>query len=170
MTSNTNSLTQRATANPGSVRSISGFTRPSNTTAYAAGDVIYQTVGTGVIQFDSVGISGSITNASVQMFDVETANLELYVFDDEPTNFGDNTAVALTGGDMNKLVGVFALADANKKLAAAGVASYEATECNAMSYTSDNGKLYGVLVTRSAFTPASGSAYAAFLHLQVDKI
>tara|TARA_R110000824_G_scaffold79332_1_gene199906 strand:+ start:668 stop:985 length:318 start_codon:yes stop_codon:yes gene_type:complete len=102
------------------------------------------------------------------MFDIETANLELYIFDEEPTNFGDNTALALVAGDMNRLVGVFDLADANKRLAAAALALYEADDQGAISYTSTDGKLYGVLVTRSVFTPASGTAYGASLHLQVD--
>ena len=173
MTSNTNILTQRSANNPGSVRSISGFTRPANTTAYSAGDVIYETitsVATGVIQFDGAGGSGSITNASVFMFQAETANLELYVFDSEPTNFGDNTALALLSGDMNKLVGVFDLADANKRLGAAAVALYESDDQGSIAYTSTDGKLYGVLVTRSGFTPTSATAYGASLHLQVDKI
>lgn len=168
MTSNTNILTQRSSVNPESVRSISGFTRPANTTEYAAGDCIFDTVATGVIQFDNVGASGSITNASVFMFDVETANLELYVFDAEPTNFGDNTALTLVANDMNKLVGVFDLPDAGKRLGAAAVALYEAEAQGDISYTSTDGKLYGVLVTRSVFTPASGTAYGASLHLQVD--
>ena len=150
------------------MRSISGFTRPANTTAYADGDVIFDTVATGVIQFDNVGASGSITNASVFMFQAAAADLELFVFDAEPTNFGDNTAVTLVAGDMNKLVGVFDLPDAGKRLGAAAVALYEAQAQGDISYTSTDGKLYGVLVTRSAFSPTSGSAYGAMLHLKVD--
>lgn len=168
MTSNTNILTPRTSTNPESVRSISGFTRPANTTEYAAGDVIFDTVATGVIQFDNAGASGSITNASVFMFQAATANLELFVFDEEPTNFGDNTALTLVAGDMNKLVGVFTLDNSAKKLGAAAVALYESTAQGAISYTSTSGKLYGVLVTRSVFSPTSGSAYGASLHLQVD--
>tara|TARA_R110000803_G_scaffold51337_4_gene106236 strand:- start:18393 stop:18908 length:516 start_codon:yes stop_codon:yes gene_type:complete len=168
MTSNTNILTTRTSANPESVRSLSGFTRPANTAAYADGDVIFDTVATGVIQFDNAGASGSITNASVFMLQAATANLELFVFDAEPTNFGDNTALTLVSGDFNKLVGVFTLADSTKKLGAAAVAIYESTTQGAIAYTSTSGKLYGVLVTRSAFTPTSGTAYGAALHLQVD--
>ena len=168
MTSNTNILTQRTSANPVSVRSISGFTRPANTSAYAAGDCIFDTVATGVIQFDNCGSSGSITNASVFMLQAVTANLELYLFDAEPTNFGDNTALTLVSGDFNKLVGVFTLADSTKKLGAAAVAIYESATQGALSYTSTGGKLYGVLVTQSIFSPTSGTAYGAALHLQVD--
>ena len=170
MTSNTNTLTTRTTINPGSVRSLSGFTRPANTTEYADGDVVFDTVATGVIQFDDCGISGSITNASASMFQAVTANLELYVFDAEPTNFGDNTAFALTASDMNSIVGVFDLADANKRLGAAAVALYESDAQGDLSYKSTNGKLYGVLVTRTVFTPTSACKFGVALHLQVDRL
>jgi len=173
MTTATNTLTQRATANPGSVRSVTGFTRPADTTAYAAHDVIYESDDAefaGCLEFDSCGGAGTIIHVGVQMFDVEAVDLDLLVFDAEPTNMVDNAAVALVSSDINKLVGVFSLTSANKKLGASGLALYETSDGRSMCYTSDNGALYGILVTRTGFTPASATAYSAFLHLQIDDV
>lgn len=170
MATATNTLTQRATANPGSVRSVTGFTRPANTTAYAAHDVIYEDVSGGCLEFDSCGGAGTIIHVGVQMFQVEAVDLDLLVFDAEPTNHADNVAVALVSSDINKLVGVFSLTNSNKKIGAAGLALYETTDGRSMCYTSDNGALYGILVTRTGFTPASATAYSAFLHLQIDDV
>tara|TARA_R110000824_G_scaffold630_1_gene3944 strand:- start:1265 stop:1777 length:513 start_codon:yes stop_codon:yes gene_type:complete len=170
MATATNTLTQRATANPGSVRSVTGFTRPANTTAYAAHDVIYEDVSGGCLEFDSCGGAGTIIHVGVQMFDVEAVDLDLLVFDAEPTNMADNAAVAMVSSDINKLVGVFSLTSANKKIGSTGLSLYETTDGRSMCYTSDNGALYGILVTRTSFTPASATAYSAFLHLQIDDV
>lgn len=167
MTSNTNILTQRVSATAGSVRSISGFNRPSNIIAYTAGDVIFDTTSAGVIQFDEVGVAGSINAASCFMNEVDTADLELYIFDAEPTNIADNAAFALTPDDSGKLVAVYSFADTDKKNSGTSQI-YEAASHDHASFTSTDGKLYGILVTRSAFTPASATAFALALHIEAN--
>ena len=171
MATATNTLTQRSAANPGSVRSVSGFTRPDDTNAYADNDVIYESTGTaGVMKFDSCGVAGTIIHVGISMADIKAVDLDLIVFDQEPTGQADNATIAVGSADINKLVGVFSLTNSNKKLGAAGLALYEAADGRAMCYTSDNGSLYGVIVARDAFTPTAECAFSAFLHLQIDDV
>lgn len=169
MVSNTNLATQRVSAKAGSVRSISSFNRPTNTTAYAANDVIFDTTAAGVIQFDAVGVSGLIRGVTCIMGETDTVNLELILFDAEPTNLGDNAALALVNSDMNKIIGIFTLADGNKKNVGTNREVYEAAAHDLVAYTSTDGKLFGILVTRSAFTPLSGAVFSLSLHIEADR-
>ena len=173
MATATNTLTQRSAANPGSVRSVSGFTRPANTTAYAANDVIYESASSaGVMKFDSCGVAGTIIHVGIQTPVVSATDIDLIVFDQEPTGQLDNAVIALLQADVEKIVGVFSLTSANKKLANGSpeLAIYEAADGRAMCYTSDNGSLYGIMVARDSLTPTSASKYGASLHLQIDDV
>lgn len=150
------------------------FDRPNNTTAYEAGDVISDDGAVAkVIEFPNVGKSGKISAATIAMEEQKTANLELYVFDAEPTNFADNALLALTTDDLAKLVAVFTCLDTDKKTVnMAGQAFYKST-LDAWSvmrarYATETGKLYGLLVTRSVFTPAANTAYVVRLHVTGD--
>jgi hypothetical protein len=164
MTTNTNLSTQRLDAKGGSRRLITSFARPANATAYADGDVISESTSALVLGFEGAGVGGQITAASVIMAETDTADLQLIVFDQEPTNFADNAALALTVGDMAKIVGVFNFLDASKVNAGTNKEIYRAdVDPTALSYTSDGGMLYALLITRSAFTPISGATFAVNL-------
>jgi len=179
MATNENTFAHYAGANAGGVRSVASFQRPANTTAYAANDVVYSSTSTaGVLLFPGVGSSGLINGAYLLIAaTLATPDLELWVFDSgtdgtEPKNALDNAAFSLNSGDLGRLVGVFEFLDTNKKLA--GTFQYtEAVAKNPVAYTatggSSAGNLYGILVTRGAFTPASSTAFVAALHVEIDK-
>lgn len=169
MTSNTNILDQRTSPKAGSVRSVSGFTRPPDTTAYTAGDVIFDTTAAGVIQFDGVSAAGMIMAASCFMGEVDPVDLELYLFDVEPTNLGDNTPFTISSGDLGDFIGVYSFADADKKTVNTTIRLYEAATHAPLAYTSSGGSLFGILVTRSAFTPAANTPFALALHIESDQ-
>lgn len=170
MTSNTNLSTQRQSASPKAVRSVSSFRRPGNTTAYAVGDAVFDETSPGVIQFDSVGGSGLVKNAHMIMGETDTASFVLLLFDREPTNVGDNLASAFDVEDMEKLVGMVTFLNAGKTNLGTNVEYYVADEAHLdFAYTSDSGKLYGVLLTNSVWTPSANTWFELSLSCEVEE-
>lgn len=170
MTSITNLVTQRLSPKAGHVRSVVSFLRAATTTAYAAGDVVSDAAGAAkVIEFKGCGVSGAIVGAELVYAETDTVNFELWLFDEEPTNFADNAALALVAADLPKFAGVLAFADGGKHNGGTNVEVYKSTDREHIAYTSDNGSLYGLLVTRSVFTPRSAAEVAINLHLDLDK-
>ncbi len=153
---------------PGPATLLASFQRPNDATAYAVGDVISDNSASArAIAFDGAGHRGLIHSVSIGVEETTTANLELWIFDAEPTNQIDNTAFALTSTvDLQKVVARFSLADAKKVLVGTGLNYYEAfgpTNNEPIGlprpYTTTNGKLYALLVTRSAYTPTARCLY-----------
>ena len=156
---------------------LASFTRPANTTAYAAGDVVSDHASTAAaIEFPNAGRSGTIHSATLVVAETDTASFDLLVFETEPTNFADNAALALVTADMAKLVGVFRFDNANKINVGTNIELYRATgpgsELHAApaSYaTTGGGKLYGLLVTRSVYTPISAAKVVIRLNIERGK-
>ena len=147
---------------------MSTFDRPNDATPYSAGDAVYDDTTGGVIGFTDMGASGTLENVSLGMSDTATADFDLLVFEQEPTNFADNAPVSLGVSDLDKLIGVFSFADAGKIALGGGRQLYKATDQNRLAYTSDGGQLYGILVTRSGFTPSAGTVFSLALHARFD--
>lgn len=167
MATNTNLNTQRFEATPSAVRSVSSFARPNNTTAYAAGDAVFEGTA-GVIVFSACGGSGLIERASLVMEETDTASFVLFVFDQEPTNVADNAAAigTLDADDYRNLVAMFTFTNASKVNLGTNIELYQSTTPTRPSaYTSDSGKLYGILVTSSIYTPIAQSVYNLALHI-----
>jgi hypothetical protein len=154
-----------------SKNSVVKFSRPADVTAYGVGDVISDAATGAALKFLGVGRSGRIDHAHVCMDEADTADLELWIFDAEPTNFADNAALALVEADMAKLIAVFSLANSAKK-SAGGFQVYMATldteGANIKRYCTADGTLWGLLVTRSAFTPDAGGVYTVNLQVESD--
>jgi len=158
-----------------SKNSVVKFNRPANVTAYGAGDAIsdQDSVSTAVnaLQFKGVGKSGRLDHALVVMEEDDTVALELWVFDSEPTGQADNAAFTLSARDAERLVGVFSFADADKKDGAniqAYMVTLNAEGTNSHRYATDDGTLWGLLVTRSAYTPISASQFVVSLQVEGD--
>lgn len=167
MTLNTNLATQRSHKGGGPRRLITSFARPANATPYASGDIISDSTSATALGWDDADPSGVIVGASLIMGDTEAANLELLLFDEEPTNIADNAAIGLNAGDLTKIIGVFDFPTASKVNMGANKELYRADlEGMRYAFTSDSGQLYGLLVTRSIFTPASGGLFAINLHVE----
>ena len=151
--------------------SVASFARAATATAYTAGDVISDLAADTpkCLVFPGCGTSGAIRGASLVYGDTKTANLELWLFDSEPTNFLDNAALALVAADMPKLVGVLSFADSGKTTLGTNLDYRPSTSRDPIPYTTAAaGSLYGLLVTRSAFTPASAAVVTARLRLEHD--
>lgn len=169
MTNTENLSGQRVSATGGARRLVSSFARPANATTYTAGDAIADSTSARVIGFLEAGSGGMITGASIVMGETDTIALQLFVFDEEPTNFADNAPMVLVAADLDKLVGVFNFLDASKVNIGTGKELYRAdVEPVGYAYTADSGALFGILVTRSAYTPVSGAFVAVNLHVEGD--
>jgi hypothetical protein len=146
-------------------------TRPSNTTAYTAGDVIGiadgttpANAGSAVITLSSIGPSGGyVLLQSVRLLIGNTsvpsgmAGFRLHLYMESPTATLDNAAFDLVAGDVGKYAGYIDLPtpqDFGSTLVT------QADYCGtAIKLASASTTLYAELETRGAYTPASGTAY-----------
>ena len=160
----------------------SSVTRPANTTAYAAGDVVSNAAGDRLnfdIKVDDNGLGGSID----AVIAVDAANqstlpdLELWLFDTDVAAVADNAAFAPTDAEMLTLVGVIDLPLADWKVGLSGAgASGNAANVVAPAnlpfrvkrQTAGTHYLYGVLVARNAYTPISAEVFTIKLVVSRD--
>jgi hypothetical protein len=152
------------------------FTRPANIDAYLAGDVISDATDTAkVLEFQGCGRSGRINTVEIVMEETKTADLELLLFDSEPTNLNDSDPLALVNADVDKMIGRLSFADASKVLIGTGlnhyIVSLDSIGAAGIRYASSGAtkSLYGLLVTRSGYTPASGIAFHINLNIEQDE-
>ena len=159
-------------------------TRPANVTAYSANDVISESATNGVgtaWTFAGAGRSGRIEGALIATDAASvTAAMTLFLFTSAPTGELDDNAqntspvyatdvAVATGADG--WIGHIDF-DAMESLAATAswsLASLGSAGNLAIPYRCQEGDaLYGVLVTRDAFTPASGQKFTVTLHVVRD--
>lgn len=149
------------------------FTRPADTTPYAVNDVVGPAV-TGLLNLGNLGrVSGSslyIVKARL-MTDQSgnTAAYRLHIYQNNtPTPIADNSQFALLWANRAIRVG-FIDFDA---MTTEGTGSDSAMSLNKdirlhIKCASSARNLYGVLVTKTIFTPASGQSF--FLDLNVEQ-
>jgi hypothetical protein len=146
------------------------FTRPTNTTAYTALDVIginnAGSPGSAIHTFSAIGrTGGSIQITSADITIALTAipsgmtSFRLHLYMASPTAILDNAAFSAASGDRTNYRGSI-----DFTVAAIGGGFLYATADyigKALKLTTDS--LFGVLVTNGAFTPTSGEAYQLIL-------
>lgn len=165
-------ITNIVTANPqwpafGNSHNIeAGFARPADTTIYTAGDVISDSASVAkAIVLPGAGRSGEILGMMLVVGETSTADYDVLLFDSEPTNHLDNAPLTLVKNDVGKLVAYYSFADASKRLVGSSLHVYRAQGplgdqmSMPFAYSTVNGNLYALLVTRSAQTPASITEY-----------
>lgn len=145
-------------------KSTATVTRPADTTAYTAGDVVSDTPGT---RFTFTGLpkyvgEGALLQTAVVIDSVLAAtppDLELWLFDADIAAIADNAAFAPTDAELLNLVAIVPLATASFKK---GTVNQACVSQNiGASFKADT--LYGVLVVRNAYTPASGEVFKVVL-------
>jgi hypothetical protein len=152
-------------------RSAVTVTRPSNTTAYTAGDVIGiadsgtpANAGSAIITLSSIGPSGGfvllqsvrllIGNSSVP---AGMGAFRLHLYMESPTAILDNAAFDLVAGDVGKYAGFIDLsAPQDFGSIAVSQADYPGT---LVKLATGSTSLFAQLETRGAYTPASGTLY-----------
>lgn len=148
------------------------FTRPADTTAYAAGDVVCNSTSAPVImQFNvaskEAGALGIIQQAI--LIDSESVatkpDLELWLFDTTITMDNDNAAFTPTDAELLTLVGVIPFLTSTFKVGTASGNSICQVDNLGIPFNTlvgDN-TLYGVLVVRNAYVPVSGETFTVRL-------
>lgn len=152
------------------------ISRPENTTAYTAGDVIGQAdsetaanAGSAILTFSKVGLPGRailIAGADLRV-DLSSVTsgmttFRLHLYDASPTAILDNAAWDLGGDDRDLYLGYVDLgspADMGSTLYTQADQVNKQVKLAASSHA-----LYGVLVTNGAYTPASATTMRVRLH------
>lgn len=146
------------------------FTRPADTTAYAAGDVASDsTSAPTVITFTNVASQNNGGGVIVSAELIDSANqatkgiFELWLFDTTVTPDNDNAVFTPTDAELATLVGVipFDVSYVGDVTAGAdGNAIYQAQHLNLpFKAGASSRNLFGVLVVRNAYTPVSAESF-----------
>ena len=147
------------------------YTRPADTTAYAAADAISDsTTAPTVLTFTDAarnqGKGGIIVDATINSSAAPATTLqcELWLFDTEPTPTDDNSAFALTDAESLNVIAVIPFTVGYKSDANTiyhGDRTIVPFRCATASTT-----LYGLLVARNAYTPASAEVLTVTLKIE----
>ena len=137
--------------------SIQGFTRPNDTNAYSAGDVVGTSPGAN-IEFTNMGISGEdvfITSAKLRI-DVSAipsgmGSFRLHLFNAAPTAIDDNSPFNLIAADRTKYIDYIDIDTPNDL----GDTLFISVNNVNIQTTLVSTSLYGVLETRAAYTPTA---------------
>ena len=145
------------------------ITRPADTTAYAAGDIVGTTtdVGTSVsiLTFTNAaranGIGGYV--GSVIMIDSVNASTnidaDIFFFNTTLAQQADNVAFAPTDAEMNTCIGVVSIIGSDGKESSNNIAYNGIMPSSGkIDFVPDSGSrdIFAVIVVRNAYTPASG--------------
>jgi hypothetical protein len=145
--------------------------RPSNTTAYTAGDVVGEAdsgtpanAGSAIKEFASIGpsagtiiITGADLRIDVNAVPAGMTSFRLYLYDVSPTAILDNAAWDFVSGDRGKLLGYV---DLGSPVDVGSTLYVQATGINLqVKLASGSTSLYGELVTNGGYTPASGTVH-----------
>jgi hypothetical protein len=143
------------------------ITRPSNTTAYGAGDVIgvadvsvAANAGSAIHEFTNIGPAGGhilLTAADLMVYlaavPASMANFRLDLFDSAPTAILDNAAFDIVAGDRTKHLGYIDIGTPADRGATLAVQSDQINK--QFKLASGSTSLYGLLTTDGGYTPSS---------------
>ena len=143
-------------------RSTVSITRPSNTTAYTAGDVIGSTGGSAILTLTSIGPSGGfiLIQSAALIFSDNTVPsgmgaFRVHFYNASPTAMADNAPFDLTSGDRASYMGYIDLS-APQDL---GSTIYTQIDYpgRLINLAAASTSLFVELETRGAYTPVSAS-------------
>lgn len=146
----------------GAYRSTVTITRPSNTTAYTAGDVVGDTGGSAILTLSSIGPSGGyvlIQSASLIFSDSSVPSgmgaFRVHFYSASPTAIADNAAYDLVSGDRASYMGYIELATPQDL----GSTVYTQVDYpgRQIKLAAASSTLYAQIETRGAYTPVSAS-------------
>lgn len=149
--------------------SVASYTRPADTTTYAVGDVVADSTSAATIltftgMAREAGGGGVLQNAVMidSIAATVKAYFELVLLDTAPTMQNDNAAWAPSDAELRKVVAVIAFdgtaANAFKSTSNGG---FVASAAQSLSYKCAAGStsLYGIVVARNAYVPASAEVF-----------
>lgn len=150
------------------------LTRPSDTNAYAAGDIVANaTSNASVITFSNCAriLAGTGVVTAAVMIDsaapVTKLDAELYLFSSSPATDDDNEALNISDSDALKLIGVIDFGGDPYVTGANCI--YQQLGVNIMFECAAASKdLYGILVARNIYTPVSAEVFTIKLKVSQD--
>ena len=151
-------------------RSIATITRPSNTTAYTAGDVVGDTGGSAIISLTSAGpTAGYVIIQSVSLVFSDSAipsgmgGFRLHLYSASPTAIADNAVFDLVSGERATYMGFVDLPTP----ADFGSSLYTQTDYpgRLIQLAAASTTLFVELETRGAYTPVSASTVSVRMNL-----
>ena len=143
-------------------RSTVTLTRPSNTTAYTAGDVVGDTGGSAILTLTNMGPSaGFILLQSVSLVFSDSSvpsgmgAFRVHMYSSSPTAIADNAAFDLLSGDRDKYMGYIDLSTPLDL----GSTLYTQTDYpgRLIKLAAASTSLFVEIETRGAYTPVSAS-------------
>lgn len=153
----------------GSIYSQSAnFTRPADTTAYAALDTVADSVGSPtMMQFTAVGVSGYITKAMIRTSQsANVARYRLHLYQATMTNTGDNTAFTFLSANFANWIGSIDFPACATEGAGSDIA-YAINRDIRLEYTVASGStIFARLETLDVFTPANAQTFLIILGLE----
>lgn len=163
------SITGNSKVNTPGFESSQSVTRPANTTAYAALDVVGENPAKN-IEFENIGeiagghvyLAGASLLIPIDAVQSGMSVFKLHLFDAAPTTIADNVAFNLIAADRAKYKGFIALSTPEDLGDTLWVRSDNINM--KIKLSSNSLSLYGVLQTVGAHTPASGTIYTATLY------
>lgn len=153
------------------------FTRPADTTAYTANDVMSDsttvptilTFNRASMEGDGASGGGGIIQEAIMTSSAGQAtkpDLELWLFDTAPAAENDNAACSLSDAEVLACVGIIPFPVANWKQANATAGAGGNAACDAQNIGlpfnligTNNAALFGMLIVRNAYTPVSGESF-----------
>ena len=148
----------------GAYRSTVSFNRPSNTTAYTAGDVVGATAGSAIHTLTTAGPSGGyILIQSISMATPDTsvpagmASFRIHFYNASPTAIADNAAFDLLTTDHGKYLGYVDLPTPQDF----GSSIYTQSDYSGrlMKLATGSTSLFIEIETKGAFTPVSAVTF-----------
>jgi hypothetical protein len=152
------------------------FTRPADTTAYAAGDVIgpAATANLAFAGCSRIAAGSGVILSALVRDDANVATkptLELWLFSAAPTAVADNAAFAPTEAELDTLIAVIPFADVyvgNAGAGAAGDSVQQSAGVNRAFKLGAGTTIYGVLVVRNAYVPVNAEKFNVKLLISQD--
>ena len=151
-------------------RTTATITRPSNTTAYTAGDVVGDTGGSAIISLTAAGpTAGFVIIQSISLVFSDSAvpsgmgAFRLHLYSASPTAIADNAAFDLLSGDRANYMGFIDLPTP----ADFGSTLYTQTDYpgRLIKLAAASTTLFVELETRGAYTPVSASTVSVRVNL-----
>ena len=143
-------------------RSTVSITRPSNTTAYTAGDVVGDTGGSAILTLNNIGPSGGyilIQSAILVFSDTSVPSgmgaFRIHLYSSSPTAIADNAPFDLVSGDRAAYVGYIDLSTPQDL----GSTIYTQVDYvgRLIKLAAASTTLFAEIETRNAYTPVSAS-------------
>lgn len=151
-------------------RSVVTITRPSNTTAYTAGDVVGDTTGSAIISLTSAGPSGGfviLQSVSLVFSDASVPSgmgaFRLHLYSASPTAIADNAAFDLLSAERANYMGYVDIPTPQDF----GSSLYAQVDYpgRLIKLATASTTLFAELETRGAYTPASASTVQVRVNL-----